>query len=96
MAELCLEYTEHLMLLINVITSYYIYLDSQEGIQLRRRCCRGWMLLASIALVTCLTWLLLCDVLQTSLECWNIEENCLSYQREDLPAPQALTLGRML
>lgn len=84
------------MLLINVITSYYIYLDSQEGIQLRRRCCRGWMLLSSLALVTCLTWLLLSGAHQTNLECWNIEGTCLSYQGEDLPAPQALTLGRML
>lgn len=25
------------------------------------------------ALVTCLTWLLLCGAQQTSLECWNIE-----------------------
>lgn len=44
-AELCLEYTEHLMLLINVIISYYIYLDLQEGVHLCKTCCRGWMLL---------------------------------------------------
>lgn len=36
MTELCPEYAERLLVLINVITSYYIYLDAQEGVRLQR------------------------------------------------------------